>query len=360
MDISRHAWIAPVLLALPALGCIREIYAVEARVIQDLGCPRDRIEIHPQGGSVFQVSACNQIYTYVCTENGTLSCVREEEEDDADDFRGQPSPAPAQAKLDECPEGSSRQGDRCVASTATTCPVGQRLDRELGCVSGGGPSTAGPPPPRSPECPSGMAYVQGGPLALDANDDVMIPDLCVDITEVTAGAYGRCASRGDCSTEGLVCKNAVATYVGVDRRDHPINCVSWGQATVYCKSERKRLPTADEWLWIARGGHARTLFPWGDDPPSQQPCWSGSDRQGSTCVAGLPKGDSTPHRILGFAGNVAEWTSTKAGADTLRMIRGGHFGAGKDRGATLLSSAPLPVGTHDPGVGFRCVASPER
>jgi hypothetical protein len=63
----------------------------------------------------------------------------------------------------------------------------------------------------------------------------------------------------------------------------------------------------------------------------------------------------TAQKILGLAGNVAEWTSS--GKDAARVVRGGSFET--TRADDLLGSATVDAATHSESIGFRCVVAPQ-
>lgn len=93
---------------------------------------------------------------------------------------------------------------------------------------------------------------------------------------------------------------------------HPMNCITKAQAERSCVSQGKRLPSAPEWEFAARGTDGR-IYPWGNDAAGEQLCWQG--RAGSvsknTCPVGSFANGASPFGALDMAGNVAEWTSTE-------------------------------------------------
>lgn len=110
------------------------------------------------------------------------------------------------------------------------------------------------------------------------------------------------------------------------REDHPVNCITWRAARDYCVSKGGDLPTEAQWEYAASaaGRPTKTLYPWGDDPPSCERGVFGRSRPSSTLLgalgicatAGLPellqpvtdvRGDVTPLGIAGLAGSVREW-----------------------------------------------------
>lgn len=140
---------------------------------------------------------------------------------------------------------------------------------------------AAKPLPAAIHCPPGMTAIPGGTYEFEG-EKVTVKDFCLDDVEVTAGDYSRCVKSGKCSASG-VAQCSMTTYRR-DTEERPINCVTSSQAGAFCKADGRRLPSAAEWRWAARGGPAGNTYPWGNDPPGVQVCWGGA-----------PKGTSSRH-----------------------------------------------------------------
>lgn len=223
------------------------------------------------------------------------------------------------------------------------------------------PTSAPAPPP--PPCPDGMVKVEGGafeagPLKRKASVD----SFCVEATEVTAAAYETCVQAGKCSDFMLKCAEA-ATYQVPGKEKFPIVCVDFTQAKSYCEFRGMRLPSEQEWEWVARGGSDGRKFAWGNDPPSAQACWSGGPqgpRKGPCEVGSFPTGNGILG-IVDLTGNVFEWTDSKAdSAGSMLVSKGGSWRDGV--AAQLSVSRP---GGFKPNYrcgfgGMRCATSPAK
>lgn len=189
---------------------------------------------------------------------------------------------------------------------------------------------------------------------------VKVESFCIDRTEVSAGNYQFCVDVDRCSSEGLF-KPSWATYHLYPA--HPINYVTWTQADHYCDVHLQRLPTEEEWEWAARGGPAGNTYPWGNEPPSSQPCWSGpgndtgKDRREQTCPGGSHPLDVTPQGVLDMAGSVYEWTATRGGRGE-RIVRGGSWREDEAFGIAATMRQASEISNGSPSVGFRCVQAP--
>lgn len=104
--------------------------------------------------------------------------------------------------------------------------------------------------------------------------------------------------------------------LGIDLNDHPVVEVSYWDSCEFAKWAGVGLPTEEEWERAARGDDGRK-FPWGNDAPTDELCWSSIHTQKERTAPvfnpdgtpARPKGAS-PYGLLDMSGNVWEWTST--------------------------------------------------
>jgi formylglycine-generating enzyme required for sulfatase activity len=223
------------------------------------------------------------------------------------------------------------------------------------------PGKAATPSSDEGRCTPETVFLPGGSFKLGATGKLVKVDaFCIDMNEVTARQYAFCVDVNRCSSEGLY-DGSWATYLHYP--DHPLNYVTWEQADHYCKVHLQRLPTEAEWEWAARGGPAGNIYPWGNDPPTAEPCWSGpgndapDGKRDQTCALGS-HADMTPQGVFDMAGNVYEWTATPAGQGVM-IIKGGCFREDQPSGMRSSMRQPKRVSDGSHLTGFRCVQSPK-
>jgi len=170
------------------------------------------------------------------------------------------------------------------------------------------------------------------PLAL--NNEV--PQHTVDVdgfwimrTEVTNAQYGRCVEAGICSVPGNDDWNRS------ELAGRPVTNVTWVQASTYAAWVGGRLPTEAQWEKACRGTDAR-IYPWGDEPPTEDRLNFNANIGATTDVGNYPLG---AYGLYDMAGNVWEWTSSQyqdypydsddgredLEGDAWRTLRGGSF-----------------------------------
>ncbi len=279
--------------------------------------------------------------------------------------------------------------------------------------AGSANAAAAAPPAAGQRCPEGTALIEGGAFTMgsDAPDGtvgarpahvVTLSAFCMDVVEVSVAKFKACSDRGDCK-RGLV-TNEWAGITAAERtahdplctlRDpvamasHPINCVDWERADIYCTARNARLPTEAEWELAARGRDGRA-YPWGNDEPSaalvnacgaECTAWAGKnslelgtvhdglDGWAATAPGKTFPAGATPDGVADLAGNVAEWVadayapySAAAQNDPvvpngeLRVVRGGSFLTGKRAAlATTYRTREKPT-KRSSTIGFRCVS----
>jgi len=137
----------------------------------------------------------------------------------------------------------------------------------------------------------------------------------------------------------------------------PVVAVDFKDAQAYCSWKGKRLPTEDEWEYVARGPE-RQLFPWGNDinqaPPQSR---------------GLPAAGTGPSEGIGgryrdLSAVVWQWVNTDhvaqgTGNEVIegKVLKGGswHQRNLADNRAAVRRYAPSDV--PDDATGFRCAKS---
>jgi len=203
----------------------------------------------------------------------------------------------------------------------------------------------------------------------------------IDRTEVTVARYRLCVQAEACSVDGLTGGTSggqtldplQCNWNQAGRDQHPLNCVSFPQATAFCKWAGGSLPTEAQWEKAARGPSGRRL-PWGAERASCTvavmvgPRGPGCGRGLTWRVGSRPRGASA-YGALDMAGNVAEWVAdyyqaqqyedtathnpTGAAVGSERVVRGGGW---RDEAAELVSSLRRhrPPTARATDLGFRC------
>ncbi len=275
--------------------------------------------------------------------------------------------------------------------------------------------TAAPPPPRPAPTvtvtPDGVALLSGGEFKNAADGSVLVrvgggtftmgssdgdsdekpphtvnvPAFLMGKYEVTNAQFRRFVSergyRTEAEKEGWAyawtgskwdkvngaCWSAPRGPGSSAPADHPVVCVSWNDATAYCRWAGLRLPTEAEWEFAARGTDGRK-YPWGDAFDGSR-CRSSvggavGSAGGPAAVGSYPEGAS-PYGCLDMAGNVWEWCSAwydrypgnteknNYYGQANKCLRGGGWddgGAGGLRGAYRNRNEPA---NRSISVGFR-------
>jgi formylglycine-generating enzyme required for sulfatase activity len=111
---------------------------------------------------------------------------------------------------------------------------------------------------------------------------------------------------------------------GTDIADYPVRGMDFESAKAFCASRGKRLPTEDEWEFVARGVDGR-LFPWGNEPRIRG---SGAGAgAGTGAESSLLPADQQPATgrfgNRGLGGGVWEWVV--GGPDSEPVLRGASW-----------------------------------
>jgi formylglycine-generating enzyme required for sulfatase activity len=195
---------------------------------------------------------------------------------------------------------------------------------------------------------------------------VRVPDVWIEVHEVSNRRYGRCVTAGACSLP-----EDPSVFNDAARADHPAVGVSWRQAKSFSRWAGRRLPSEAEWERAARGEVANLRFPWGNGRRrGLANVWSGP---GSELAGGTREAGSFPATGWGvhdIAGNVWEWCEDryqKTIPDAVvnggssregwgRVVRGGSWRRSIDM-ARVSTRSWQDVGYFGDDLGFRGAVS---
>ena len=124
--------------------------------------------------------------------------------------------------------------------------------------------------------------------------------------------------------------------------------VSFVDAAAYCKFQGARLPSEDEWEYVARGPE-RHIFPWGEDPAPA------ARSNSAPALATVGPAQGIGGRYRGLSGDVWQWVDTTVGAR--KVLKGGSWleaNPANQRAATRRYELPSRADTVS---GFRCARS---
>jgi formylglycine-generating enzyme required for sulfatase activity len=133
-----------------------------------------------------------------------------------------------------------------------------------------------------------------------------------------------------------------------DASDFPVRGIDYNSASKYCEWRHQRLPSGDEWEFVARGP-ARHIFANGDQPPAPDP---------AAASELLPVNAQQPSGRFGnrgLGGELWEWVSD--GKPSERVLRGASW---RDRSPVnqRLATRRLEDPTHAyVDTGMRCARS---
>jgi formylglycine-generating enzyme required for sulfatase activity len=178
--------------------------------------------------------------------------------------------------------------------------------------------------PCAPNCPDlewvaipAGTFQMGSPEGIGTDDErpqheVTIHGYQILKTEVTVSQYRKCVDAVICSEPNHV----VAPMFNWDvpgRENHPVNGVTWYQATEFAEWVGARLPSEAEWEYAARSGGEDIVYPWGNEEATCDYAVIDDGVNGKGCgaesameVCSKPLGN-TAQGLCDMAGNIREW-----------------------------------------------------
>jgi formylglycine-generating enzyme required for sulfatase activity len=125
--------------------------------------------------------------------------------------------------------------------------------------------------------------------------------------------------------------------------------VSFQDAVSYCHYKNQRLPTENEWEYVARGPERRT-FPWGEAVAPATVISKTQPRIGDGPAQGIGG------RYRSLSGNVWQWVDSRFD-NKLRILKGGSWLDTNPANKRAAARLYQPPGQADDDSGFRCARS---
>ncbi|MBN2695200.1 SUMF1/EgtB/PvdO family nonheme iron enzyme [bacterium] len=179
--------------------------------------------------------------------------------------------------------------------------------------------------------------------------------IVADSYEITVEEFSKCVDSKNCKSENFLeyskSKNRFCNYGNSEKKNHPMNCVNYYGAEEYCKSVGKRLPTTDEWIFLAKGGE-NNRYIGGNNIDELSWYKDNSDKSGTKPV-GLKKKNG--YNLYDMGGNVIEWTDSWLGTNQqYKILHGGGWSSSKSDINSSGKTISNPKNSLD-SYGFRCV-----
>lgn len=140
--------------------------------------------------------------------------------------------------------------------------------------------------------------------------------------------------------------NGIKQHEVVD--ESAVIAVSFQDAVAYCRSKGERLPTENEWEYIARGPERRT-FPWGDNMGLAVGTANAAPRVGDGPAEGIGG------QYRGLSGNVWQWVDSKV--EGRRVLKGASWLETNPAFRRAASRRYELATRSDEDSGFRCARS---
>jgi len=191
------------------------------------------------------------------------------------------------------------------------------------------------------------------------NEEIIISDGMVkipnksfkcDITEVTVLQFEKCIEVGKCSKKNYKANNFNSKCnLETNNKKHPMNCVNFYAAEEFCKWAGKRLPSKDEWEYIAKAGKN---YKYSGSDNVDSVAWYKDEK---TYETGKKK--SNDYKVFDMSGNVWEWTNSFVESNSMKyyILRGGSFINSDEKKLQITSEMNTLPENFSSDFGFRCV-----